>query len=73
MKRVTNKVKNGLEPKRFARKAEVLSQWFPASPATLYRRIKDGSFPAAIRISPGISAWDIDQLEAWVLTQREGQ
>jgi predicted DNA-binding transcriptional regulator AlpA len=63
-------IKRLLEARKFARKPEVLALWFPGSAATLYRRIRDGSFPASIKISPGISAWDVEQLEAWSKAHR---
>jgi len=50
---------------RFVRKNGVLNEWFPASPATLYRRIREGKFPAPVRIGPGVSAWLVKDLEHW--------
>lgn len=55
---------------KFLRKPVVLAKYFPGSAATLYRQIRDGKFPASIKISPGISAWDVEQLEAWAKAQR---
>jgi len=54
---------------RFVRKKGVLLEWFPASPATLYRRIREGKFPAPVRIGPGVSAWLVSELEAWAASQ----
>jgi len=54
---------------RFVRKKGVIEEWFPASPATLYRRIREGQFPAPVRIGPGVSAWRVADLEAWATAQ----
>jgi len=54
---------------QFARRDVVLTKWFPGSSATLYRRIKDGTFPAPVRIGPGIAAWRVPDLEAWATAQ----
>jgi prophage regulatory protein len=47
----------------------------PFSAATLWRRVKDRTFPAPMKISPGVTAWRRDAVEAWVAEQiaPEGQ
>lgn len=37
----------------------------PFSAPTLWRRVKDGSFPAPVKLSPGVSAWRLRDIEAW--------
>ena len=37
----------------------------PFSPATLWRKVKDGSFPAPIRISNQIIAWRLGDIRLW--------
>ncbi len=46
---------------------------YPFSPATIWRWIKAGTFPAPIRLGPGIVAWRGADLEAWEVknAQRE--
>jgi predicted DNA-binding transcriptional regulator AlpA len=38
----------------------------PFSPATLWRKVKDGSFPAPIRISSQIIAWRLGDIRLWL-------
>lgn len=38
----------------------------PFSRATLWRKVKVGDFPQPIRISAGITAWRMDEVEAWL-------
>lgn len=38
---------------------------YPFSPATIWRWIKAGTFPAPVRLGPGIVAWRESDLEAW--------
>jgi predicted DNA-binding transcriptional regulator AlpA len=37
----------------------------PFSAATLWRRVKEGAFPAPMKISRGVTAWRRDEVEAW--------
>lgn len=41
----------------------------PFSEATLWQRVKDGTFPAPIKISANISAWRIEDIRAWLDAQ----
>ncbi|MDP9123516.1 MAG: AlpA family phage regulatory protein [Pseudomonadota bacterium] len=41
----------------------------PFSAATLWRRVKDGAFPAPTKISRGVTAWRRDAVEAWLAEQ----
>jgi prophage regulatory protein len=34
--------------------------------STIYRRARDGTFPAPIKTGPRSSAWIYDEVEAWV-------
>jgi prophage regulatory protein len=36
------------------------------SDTTLWRRCKDGSFPAPVRISPGRVAWRASEVQGWM-------
>jgi prophage regulatory protein len=36
------------------------------SPATIRRRVQDGSFPAPVRLGPKAKGWRRDDLVAWV-------
>jgi len=39
------------------------------SQATIYRRIKDGTFPAQYKIGPWAARWKSGEIRAWVAAQ----
>jgi hypothetical protein len=68
-----------VEP-RFLKKADLISRpakgkkparrgRYPFSATTLWRKIKEGQFPAPVVIA-GIRCWPVDVLEAWEQKQR---
>lgn len=38
---------------------------YPVSPATIWRWTADGKFPKPIKLSPGVTAWDNADLDAF--------
>lgn len=44
----------------------------PVSYATLWRWVKEGKFPAPIRLSGRVTAWEVEKVEAWIKSQAEG-
>ena len=44
----------------------------PVSPATLWRWVKEGKFPAPFKLGPNTTVWDVDQVEAHLAQQAEG-
>lgn len=44
----------------------------PVSGATIWRWVKDGKFPAPVRLSSNITAWPVEAVEAWE-RERAGQ
>lgn len=38
----------------------------PASPATIWRWVKAGTFPAPIKLSERVTAWDAQAVDAWL-------
>lgn len=38
----------------------------PASPATIWRWVKSGTFPAPIKLSERVTAWDAQAVDAWI-------
>lgn len=38
----------------------------PFSPATLWRKVGSGDFPAPIKLSVGITAWKVEDVRAWI-------
>ena len=37
----------------------------PVSPASVYRWVQRGEFPAPVRLSRGVSAWPLEAVEKW--------
>lgn len=44
----------------------------PASPATIWRKVKDGTFPKPVKLGERITAWHMADIEAWLAARREG-
>ena len=38
---------------------------YPVSPATIWRWVKSGDFPAPVNLGPQTTAWRVDELDAW--------
>lgn len=45
----------------------------PISPATLWRWVKAGKFPAPIRLSDRVTAWESAKVRAWIEAQAGGR
>lgn len=37
----------------------------PVSSATIWRGVRDGSFPRPVKLSARITAWNLEAIEAW--------
>ena len=55
----------GAHHPRYLRLPEV-RQIVPLSPATIWRKTRDGTFPPAIKISERVTAWNREAVEAWL-------
>jgi prophage regulatory protein len=44
-----------------------LEKLFKVSPATIYRWIKEGSFPKPVRLGANMVRWKASDIEAWML------
>jgi len=38
----------------------------PASPATIWRKVKEGTFPKPVKLGDRITAWHIEDIELWL-------
>ena len=38
----------------------------PFSPATFWRRVADGSFPAPVKLSERVTAWEVGAIRRWM-------
>jgi prophage regulatory protein len=52
----------------FARVA-TLSKIVPFSIPTIWRKSRNGTFPAPVKLSAGITAWNIGAVRVWLATQ----
>ena len=43
----------------------------PVSPATVWRWVKEGKFPAPFKLGPNTTVFDLDQVEAFLAQQAE--
>lgn len=59
----------GLPQTGFVR-AKLLLRLIPFSKATLWRRVKAGSFPGPVRLSEGITAWRVEDVRRWIQEAR---
>lgn len=49
-----------------------LTDIVPMSKATIWRKLKDGTFPKPIKLGDRITAWRLDDIEEW-LAARHGE
>lgn len=49
----------------FVRQAQLLPL-VPFSAATLWRKVKDRTFPAPVKLSERITAWKVEEVRAWI-------
>ena len=60
-----------LPPTGFCRTKTLLAL-IPISRHTLYRNIKDGTFPKPVRISKGIVAWPVEVVRKLIADMKRG-
>ena len=62
---------SGLET--YVRQRQLISERLvPFSAPTLWRRVADGTFPAPLRLGPGVTAWRMSDIALWQQKQVEG-
>lgn len=54
-----------MELDRYIRQKQLLLQ-IPFSAPTLWRKVKAGTFPKPIKLGENITAWKVDDVEAWL-------
>lgn len=50
----------------FIRQAQLIPAIVPFSNATLWRKVKDGTFPAPVKLSPRVTAWEARKVREWI-------
>lgn len=56
---------------KLLRYPDLVERGYVKNRATLYRWIKDGRFPAGIKLGPNTRAWTEDEIEAALVAARE--
>jgi len=50
----------------FVRARQLVNGPLPFSEATLWRKVRAGTFPAPLKLSERITAWDVRAVRAWM-------
>jgi predicted DNA-binding transcriptional regulator AlpA len=50
----------------YVRQSQLIPGIVPFSPATLWRKVADGSFPKSVKLSVRITAWEVAAVCAWL-------
>ncbi len=50
----------------FLRQSGMIPDLIPFSPATLWRKVKDGTFPAPVKLSERVTAWRVEDVREWI-------
>lgn len=58
--------KQDLPASGFVRQAQLIPAIIPFSSATLWRKVKDGSFPAPVKLSERVTAWPVASVREWI-------
>jgi prophage regulatory protein len=48
-----------------------LTKILPVSQASIWRKVKNGTFPKPIKLSDRITAWRMDDINAWLSKRHE--
>jgi predicted DNA-binding transcriptional regulator AlpA len=54
----------------FIRQAQLIPAIVPFSSATLWRKVKNGTFPAPVKLSSRVTAWEASKIRDWIATRR---
>jgi predicted DNA-binding transcriptional regulator AlpA len=50
----------------FIRQSQLIPAIVPFSSATLWRKVKAGTFPAPVKLSERVTAWPVESVRAWI-------
>lgn len=53
----------------YIRQAQLIPHIIPFSAATLWRKVKDGSFPEPVKLSARVTAWRVEDIQSWMNTR----
>jgi len=54
----------------YVRQAQLIPAPVPFSSATLWRKVKAGTFPAPVKLSERVTAWKVESIREWLDAQR---
>ena len=57
-------------PSAFLREAQLVPHMIPVSPATLWRWVREGTFPKPVRLSSRVTAWRVEDVQAWMQSRK---
>jgi predicted DNA-binding transcriptional regulator AlpA len=43
----------------------------PLSPATIWRKVKEGTFPKPVKLGERITAWHMEDIEQWLAARHK--
>lgn len=66
----TSKSHPALPAEGFVRLPQVLAV-VPVSRTTLWRWVKEGKFPASVKLTPEITAWPVQAVRAWIAERNQ--
>ena len=50
----------------FVRQSQLIPGIIPFSSATLWRKVKAGTFPAPVKLSQRVTAWRVEDVREWM-------
>jgi prophage regulatory protein len=53
----------------YIRQKQLLDNHVPFSPATLWRKVKAGTFPLPVKLSDRVTAWSVADVRQWAAQQ----
>lgn len=54
----------------FVRQSRLIPAIVPFSSATLWRKVKAGTFPSPVKLSERITAWRVEEVREWMQSRR---
>jgi prophage regulatory protein len=63
-------VQSTMPQTKYVRQSQLIPAIFPFSSATLWRKVKAGTFPRPVKLGPRITAWSVEDIREWVETLR---
>ena len=51
---------------QYLRQSQLLKNHLPFSASTLWRKVRNGDFPAPVKLSQGITAWNQKDVTDWL-------